>query len=536
MKLRRGICYLLVGGSAFVQIGGCLPFLPATFAMMCLEEGKKVWLLLAALFGLTVGVAWVDAIRYMFTIVILLVGSMLMEKMYGRKDSLHMAIWTFLVVFLVGASGVSMERNAMGMLSFALEGMFGFGVVLSCNRFVHWMLLPKEKIFVTRPIPEDERSQRVRQYVLACEKLAGVFAQPQYECVSNGKGSADTGGTLADSVWGQSRTAISRQLLAIASNIEKCTQESVYLCKEDQQILRLLEYELKENGIQGREFVIFEDAEHRHQLEFVASTLTGQNVSLRNVGELISQVVGYSMLPREDMKVFLNRDERKVIFIEAGRYQVLSAHRKRSGDGERICGDNEFFISLYEGKKKVLGISDGMGRGPGAAKESELILEVTEELLEAGFLPEQAIPMLNSACALRKEEQGCSTLDLCMIDTFTGMGSWYKMGAAASFLRRGNGVEILYGNTLPIGAVEQSLVWKQERQLESGDTVVFMTDGALEVLPTEHPEEMMKELILRLEEDIPAKMAEQLLEILTGISGQAVRDDMLISVVKIWER
>ncbi len=536
MKLRRGICYVLVGCSSLIQVAGCIPFLPGAFAMMCLESGKKSWLLLCTIVGLASGVPWVEAVRYLVTVMLLLLGSVLLEKIYGRKDSLHMAIWTFVTVFLVGASGVFMESNPIGLLAVALEGLFGFGIVLALNRFVHWFLMPKDKIFLTRTIPEEERSQRVRQYVSACEKLAGVFAPQKYEYASVRGEPTDRTLTLADSVWEQSRSAISQQLLAIASNIERCTREEVYLCKEDRQLMRLLEYELKENGINGKEFVIFEDEENRHRVEFIASTTPGQNLSLRNVGELVSQVVGRPMIPREDMKVFLNWDERKVVFVEIGKYQVLSANRKRSGDGERICGDNEFFLSLNEGKKRVLGISDGMGRGPGAAKESEMILEVMEELLEAGFSPEQAIPMLNSACALRKEEQGCSTLDLCMIDTFTGMGSWYKMGAAASFLRRGDQVEILYGNTLPIGAVEQSLVWKQERQLQNGDTIIFMTDGALEVLPTEHLEEMMKELILRVQEDTPGNMTDKLLEMLSEIGGGQVRDDMLISVLRIWER
>ena len=536
MKLRKGICYLLVGGSVFVQVGGCLPFLPGTFAMMCLENEKKGWLLLTAVVGLVAGVAWIDAIRYMLTILIILIGSVVMEKMHGRKESLPIAIWTFLAVFFVGISGVLMEGSSKGILSAAIEGLFGFGLVLAGNRFVHWFLTPKEKIFVTRPIAEGERSKRVKQYVLACEKLASVFAPPQYECVSVSGMHIRGNETPTDGIWGQSRAAISRQLLAIAGNIEKCTQETVYLCNEDQQLLRRLEYELKENGIQGREFSFFEDAQGCHQLEFYASTILGQNLSLRSLGELVSQITGYKMLPREDMKVFLNYEERKVVFIQAGKYQVLSACKKQSGQGERICGDNEFFLSIEEGKKKVLGISDGMGRGLNAAKESELVLEVVEELLEAGFSPEETLAMLNSACALRNEEQGCPTLDICQIDTFTGVADWYKMGAAASFLRRGNTVEVLYGNTLPVGATLHARVCKQVRQLQDADTLVFMTDGALELLPTEHPEEMMKELILHIEDDNPANITEQLMTMLTELSGDRMRDDMLVCALKIWER
>lgn len=539
MKLRRGICYVLVGCCSFVQMQGCLPFLPGAFGMMCLENGKKGWLLLCALLGLASAVPWLEAVRYMITILVILIGSAVLETIYGRKDSMHMAIWTFCSVFIVGIGGVFMDSNLSGVISVALEGLLGFGLVLTFNRFVHWFLTPKEKIFVTRPILAEERDNRVRRYVSACEKLAQVFAVPQYEYVSGaapGGESTKSVASLADHLFMQSRAAISQQLLTIAGNIERCTKEEICVCKEDRQLLRRLEYELKENGIIGREFTIYEDADGRHRLEFVAHTVLGQNLSLRNLAELISRILAISMVPQEDMKIFLNRDERRVRFVESGRFQVLAGHKKRAGDGERVCGDNEFFLSLNDGSRKILGISDGMGRGPTAAKESELVVEVTEELLEAGFMPEQAVLMVNSACAMRNEEHGCPTLDLCCVDTFTGVGSWYKMGAAASFLRRGTQVEILYGTTLPIGAVEQPMVWKQERQLQDGDTLIFMTDGALELLPSEHPEEMMKELIMHLGEDTPGDMADKLMEILTQLSGQSIRDDVLISVLRVWER
>lgn len=214
----------------------------------------------------------------------------------------------------------------------------------------------------------------------------------------------------------------------------------------------------------------------------------------------------------------------------------MAGHCKMPGAGERICGDNDFFHPMFEGRYQVAAVSDGMGVGPEAAKESELILEVTEELLGAGFAPEQALPMLNSACAMRGEEQGCSTLDLCMVDTFTGQGSWYKMGAAASFLRRKDQVEVLYGNTLPVGAVEHSRVLKQERKLENGDTVILMTDGVLEALPSLHPEEMMKEILLEVEEDTPVNMAESIVNAVRACSNEQMRDDMLAVVLKVWER
>lgn len=536
MKLRRGICYVLTGCSCLVELAGCLPLVPGTFAMMCLEGGNKAWLLLCTTVALASTVSWIEAVRYILTVVVILFGSALLEKVNGRRDSMQVAILTFVAVFLVGISGVFMDRNLMGAISVALEGLLGFGVVLTFNRFVHWFLTPKERIFVTSQIPEAEKNERVRRYISACEKLAEVFAVPQYEYATARKTGEKRPGTNADTVWDQSRMAISQQLQAIATNIEKCTQQRVYLCKEDQQQLRQLEYELKENGVSARAFFIYQDEDGRHRVEFIGRSIAGQNVSVRNVAELVGTVLGMPMIAQTDMKTFLNKEERKLVFLENGRYQVLSGSAKLTPQGERICGDNESCFSLSEGKKKVLAVSDGMGCGPRANKESELVLEVTEELLGAGFTPEQALPMLNAACGMGSLQRGCSTLDLCEIDTFTGTGSWYKMGAAASFFRRGKEVEVIYGNTLPVGAVEHAKVWKRQLELADGDTIVLMTDGVLEALPVSCPEEMMKDIIGRIEEEVPEKIAEKILEIVMQLKETEHNDDMLVSVLKIWER
>ena len=45
----------------------------------------------------------------------------------------------------------------------------------------------------------------------------------------------------------------------------------------------------------------------------------------------------------------------------------------------------------------LLGLSDGMGSGSAACKESEMVLDLVERFLEAGFSVETAIRMMTAA-------------------------------------------------------------------------------------------------------------------------------------------
>lgn len=56
-------------------------------------------------------------------------------------------------------------------------------------------------------------------------------------------------------------------------------------------------------------------------------------------------------------------------------------------------------------------ISDGMGTGQEAKKESRKIIEVMEELLGAGINESQSVQLLRSMMILQPEKEKYATLD-----------------------------------------------------------------------------------------------------------------------------
>ena len=75
-----------------------------------------------------------------------------------------------------------------------------------------------------------------------------------------------------------------------------------------------------------------------------------------------------------------------------------------------------------------MSLSDGMGSGETAARESRQAVEMTEQLLETGFSPRAALKLVNTVLLLSGAEQHPATLDLSCVDLHTGVLESMKLG------------------------------------------------------------------------------------------------------------
>ena len=153
------------------------------------------------------------------------------------------------------------------------------------------------------------------------------------------------------------------------------------------------------------------------------------------------------------------------------------AAQKKSG--ETVSGDAGTYFKRSDGKLYLL-LCDGMGSGPEANRESSLAVRLLEQLLQAGVSTGHALTTLSSALALRGEETGgFTTVDLLQIDLFTGEGELFKLGAAPTYVKKGEGVQRLSGSSLPAGLAEGSpaALDRFPLRLSPGDCVLMVSDG-----------------------------------------------------------
>ena len=204
-------------------------------------------------------------------------------------------------------------------------------------------------------------------------------------------------------------------------------------------------------------------------------------------------------------------------------------------DGAVVSGDNFSFLNLENGQM-VMSLSDGMGSGMEACKESETVIELIEKFLEAGFSKETAIRMMNSAMVIHGEEDVFSTIDMAAVNLYDGSAEFYKVGAAATFIKRKDGVECLLSTSLPVGVSNKMEVDGIKKQLEDGEILVMVSDGVLEYLQVPKPEETLGGIIEALDTNNPGKLAKGILERVLLYTGGKVMDDMTVLTAGIWEK
>ena len=156
-------------------------------------------------------------------------------------------------------------------------------------------------------------------------------------------------------------------------------------------------------------------------------------------------------------------------------YEVGEALRPKKG--ERVSGDSK---AVFEAEDKLcLLLSDGMGSGEAARKESALAVHLLERFLRAGIDAHSALKTLNNALTLRASETGSfTTVDLLQLSLRSGEGELYKYGAAPSYIKRGASVHRVTCSCLPAGLQEYSQPPEVTHlRLEGGTFFVMVTDG-----------------------------------------------------------
>ena len=203
--------------------------------------------------------------------------------------------------------------------------------------------------------------------------------------------------------------------------------------------------------------------------------------------------------------------------------------------GEELCGDN-FSVTKVDVQKAVLMLSDGMGSGESAYLKSGQIVELLEQLLSAGFCRELAIELLNSFISFLADGSISTTLDLTMIDLYSGMADFIKLGASTTFIKRKDRVECIRSTSLPVGVLEQVEFDTCARRLYHGDIIIMISDGVLDGIIFENKETYLADLIASVKTNNVQLMAECIMKEIETMQRGSLRDDSTILVTGIWER
>lgn len=333
----------------------------------------------------------------------------------------------------------------------------------------------------------------------------------------------------------ENRQVIAEQLDAMAYIMQDCAREEQVLDARERHALAEIRYRAKEQGIVIEEIHLIEMLDGRMKMEATLRSRLGGCIAVKTFLTAVGHVLERKMRTTADARTFISREPAQFVLYEDTVYRNVQGIARLKKDEAQISGDNFSFLELDRGEL-LLGLSDGMGSGSTACKESEMVLDLVERFLEAGFSVETAIRMMNSAMVMKGENDLYSTVDLCKINLYSGMANLYKIGAAATFIKRAEGVECITSANLPVGAKTQIDIETEEVQLKNGDFVVMVTDGVLEYLHVPKPEETMQEVIESIQTNNPGILAKRIMERVLLFTGGKAKDDMTVLTACIWEK
>ena len=198
--------------------------------------------------------------------------------------------------------------------------------------------------------------------------------------------------------------------------------------------------------------------QYRRQLDRERERSRGQYAQL---GELVAQAMASAEVPAATGRELCHE-------------VALGSEPK---EGQRLCGDSMTWFRV--GGMLYLILSDGMGSGREAQRESQMTLRLLEQFLQAGIAPEPALRTLNSALNLRSDEQGSfTTIDLLAADLTAKQATLYKYGAAPTYIKRKGSVRRLAGASLPAGLQESDAEPQAIRfPLEENTFLLMISDG-----------------------------------------------------------
>jgi len=335
----------------------------------------------------------------------------------------------------------------------------------------------------------------------------------------------------------ESRELVSQQLQGVAGIVKRLSDEIDISLKfhdglEEEMILALLKQKIEVNSV-----IVLENKAGKYRVTVNHPPCNREKTCVSEIRPVLSQVLKRRMrLEQTDCDI--RKGVCSTRFIEDQKLRVTTgvAHRAKTSKGS---GDSYSFMELTEGSC-LLVLSDGMGSGERARRESAATVDLLEDFIESGFDKDLAVRMINSVLVLKSSEESFSTLDICSVDLYTGEAEFIKIGAAATFILRDGKVKIIRSSSLPIGMLNDVDLEVSHGQLQHDDIIVMVTDGITEavnpgasVIASE--EDWLTYTIKQSRYHNPQDMAEYVLSEAERMVGLP-KDDMTVLVARVWEK
>lgn len=333
----------------------------------------------------------------------------------------------------------------------------------------------------------------------------------------------------------ETREAMAIQLNEMADIMEYYTRP-VY---DDRKVLfgmeDYLKHKLRERKIIARKISGYENGKGRIEVRIVAKKKKRTDIRIDLMESIVSEAVGRKMRISSKDIMELTNEFSEYLFLEEVNFMTISGSARRTREDQQRSGDNFTFMEMNSGQT-FMSICDGMGSGPRAQSYSEMVIDLLEQLLESGFGESTALKLINSVLLTGNQWQEPAAVDMALIDQYSGICQFLKMGAACTYIKRGNWVECIRSTSLPMGVLDEVDVETITKKLYDGDFVIMISDGIVDSLQFEDKEEAMGRIIMDIHTSSPREMALEILNRSLEMTEGIPKDDMTVVCTGIWDK
>lgn len=282
----------------------------------------------------------------------------------------------------------------------------------------------------------------------------------------------------------ESKKSVSTQLEGVSEVISNLAEEispkQIEKFSEEKEKIKLF---LKQKEVDVKEIAIKQEKTGRFIVTLytgVCENVDGTQCNIRKITQILSKVLNDNVvLQKQECGLRLNKETCMYTYISKDNYGMQVGIAKATKNGSPVSGDTSLQTKLEDGKY-LLALSDGMGSGPEARKSSKIAIKMLERLLTSGFEKDTSIKLINSTLSANTEEDMYATLDIQILDLYSGNIEFIKNGACPTYIKRNDEVQILKSESLPTGILEDIELEVYDKDLMDGDIIVMCSDGIID--------------------------------------------------------
>lgn len=321
-----------------------------------------------------------------------------------------------------------------------------------------------------------------------------------------------------------SRKLIGRQLGGVSNVIKEVANEVKGSVSFDYKTEKVILDEFLFNNIMCSEAVIYTDGK-----EPTISLIVDKNdAEDERLAQIVSKALKIPMIVY--LKEETNQNQTAIFLKCSPKYDVVFGAAGCPKYQNELSGDTHSLLRIADDKFMVA-LCDGMGSGSQAENMSSATISLIENFYRAGLTSDLILDSVNNLLAISADEI-FAALDICVCDLNKGHADFIKLGAPNGYIKTAGKTEVISGNSLPMGILEETAPSVFNCAIENKSFIVLCTDGITESFK----ENGLKELINDFSGINPQELAEYILKTaLDAVNGKA-KDDMTVLTLRIFTK